>query len=791
MQLESTQSPRRILIIDDNPSIHSDFAKILAYSGRAQESLARKETELFGPQTAPVRRCAAFDLSSAFQGEEALRLVREAVAADNPFALAFVDVRMPPGLDGIETTARLWEIDPDLQVVICTAYSDYSWVDMLGKLGNSDRMVILKKPFDTMEVLQMANALTEKWQLLQATKRRMDELEKLVAERTRHLQGANEQLEAEIARRIRREQCLSLQNEVTRVLTDPTSAVEDLVNSILRIICGRMQWEEGRLWLADPRASVLRCSSVLEVNGQEAVPQGGEGRRGASILPPTRVNGDGTLPQAAEATLNPGSGLAGQVWETGKPVWLADAAQAKARQLSPTEPESWQAHFAFPLRIEGETLGVLEFRSRQVRPREEVMEQMLATLGGLIGHAIERKKLEQQLRHSQKMEAIGHLAGGVAHDFNNILTVIQGYAQILKLKTGLDPETVEALDQVAQASERAASLTRQLLTFSRKQIMQPRPLDLNQVVAHLEKMLRRIIGEDIALVCQPSAQPAAVVADEDMVAQILMNLACNARDAMSRGGRLVLSTETVLLAETAARQSPEARSGEFVCLRVSDTGCGIPPEHLPRIFEPFFTTKEVGRGTGLGLCTVYGIVKQHHGWIEVASRPGAGTTFSIFLPRAPLPVGARDHTHPESEVSAGEETILLVEDETPVRCLTRNYLQRLGYRVIEAASGIEALFMWEQQAGTIDLLLTDMVMPNGISGSDLAGRLRARQPNLAVLCISGYTATQGSSINHIVQDAGFLHKPFSPQTLGRAVRECLDSGHTLNLKSSTSPSRTT
>ena len=750
MSLQATQSHRRILIVDDNPSIHSDFAKILAASAPAQESLASTESELFGLQGARKRGRLAFDLSSAFQGEQGLELVREGVAAGNPFALAFVDVRMPPGLDGIETTARLWEIDPDLQVVICTAYSDYSWEEMLEKLGNSDRMVILKKPFDTVEVLQMANALTEKWRLLQATKRRMDELEGLVAERTRHLQSANEQLEAEIGRRIRREQCLSLQNEVTRVLTDPTSAVEELVKSILRIICGRMQWEQGRLWLVDPRASLLRCSSVLEVDGQEAGPR------------------------QAEAPLSAGNGLAGRVWETGQPAWVADAVQTKAGQLAATVPAGWQAGFAFPLRIEGETLGVLEFRSREIRARQEAMEQMLATVGGLIGHAIERKKLEEQLRQSQKMDAIGHLAGGVAHDFNNILTVIQGYAQLLKHKPGLDSESLEALDQVAQASERAASLTRQLLTFSRKQIMQTRPLDLNQVVARLEKMLRRIIGEDITLLCQPSAEPAVVLADEDMIAQILMNLVCNARDAMGRGGRLTLSAETLALTEAAIKQSTDARSGEFVCLRVSDTGSGIAPEHLPHIFEPFFTTKDIGRGTGLGLCTVYGIVKQHHGWIEIASSPGVGTTFSIFLPRAPLPAGERERDHPESEVPAGNETILLVEDEAPVRGLGRECLQRLGYTVLEAASGVEALFLWEQRAGGIDLLLTDMVLPNGISGRDLADRLRARQPGLAVLCMTGYTTAESGSLGEAVPDAGFLRKPFSLQTLGHAVRECLD-----------------
>jgi signal transduction histidine kinase/DNA-binding response OmpR family regulator len=750
VQTESTQSHRRILIVDDNPSIHSDFAKILAANGRAQQGLTSTEAQLFGPQAAPERPRPWFDLRSAFQGQEGLRLAREGLAAGAPFALAFVDVRMPPGLDGIETTARLWEIDPDLQVVICTAYSDYSWDEMLQKLGDSDRMVILKKPFDTVEVLQLANALTEKWRLLQGTKRRVDRLERLVAERTRHLQGANEQLEAEIARRIQREQCLSLQNEVTRVLTDSTAAVQELVKSILRIICERMRWEQGRLWVADRRASLLRCSCVLEADAQ------GEGLA------------------EAEATLGAGRGLAGQVWETGQAVWVADASQAGARELLDASPAGCQAAFAFPLRVEGQILGVLEFRARQVRPRQEAIEQMLSTVGGLIGHVIERKQLQERFLQSQKMEAIGHLAGGVAHDFNNILTVIQGYAQILKLKPGLDGETLEALEQVTQASERAASLTRQLLAFSRKQILQARPLDLNQVLTRLEKMLRRIIGEDITLLCELSAEPAAVVADEDMLAQILMNLACNARDAMRHGGRLALSTEVLALSAAAAQQSPEARSGEFVCLRVKDTGCGIAPEHLPRIFEPFFTTKELGHGTGLGLCTVYGIVKQHHGWIEVASRPGAGATFSIFLPRVPLPAGASNPDRPQAETAPGRETILLVEDEAPVRSLTRDCLQRLGYRVIEAASGVEALLLWDQQAAMIDLLLTDMVLPNGINGSELATRLRARQPGLPVLCVSGHCATEGRPIHDLVRNAAFLHKPFSPQTLSRAVRDCLD-----------------
>jgi CheY-like chemotaxis protein len=254
-----------------------------------------------------------------------------------------------------------------------------------------------------------------------------------------------------------------------------------------------------------------------------------------------------------------------------------------------------------------------------------------------------------------------------------------------------------------------------------------------------------------------------------------MNLACNARDAMSHGGRLTLSIDAVSLVAGAAQHSAEARTGEFIRLRVSDSGCGIAPEHLPRLFEPFFTTKAVGRGTGLGLCTVYGIVKQHRGWVEVASRPGAGTTFTIFLPCATFPAGQRAQDHPEAEAPPGVGTILLVEDEAPVRCLTRDYLQRLGYRVVEAASGVEALAAWDQQGASIDLLLTDMIMPDGISGRDLAAQLRARRPGLPVLCISGYTASaERPALGELVEGARLLHKPFSVQTLSRAVSECLD-----------------
>ena len=562
---EPSEGNRRILVIDDNPLIHSDFKKTLSEELRPVDRLAATESDLFGLKASDKTRRVGFELTSAFQGEDGVGILRRALAGGHRFAMAFVDVRMPPGLDGIQTTARLWEIDPDLQVVICTAHSDYSWEEMVERLGHSDRMVILKKPFDPVEVLQLANALTEKWRLLQATKRRMDELEKLVDERTRHLKEANTHLEAEVAWRIGRERCLSLQNDITRFLTNSAAAVDELVTSILHLICERMEWDIGRMWQVDRHANLLRCSVFHDAGGDAS-----EAVRGLM-------------------TLGSGTSLAGRVWQSGDPEWGDE--ESGVDRLGPSdrgETATLAAAFAFPLRLEGEIVGVFEFGRRTAQPIEEPMCQMLAGIGGLIGNAVERKKLEEQLRHSQKMDALGHLASGVAHDFNNILTVIQGYAQILKIRPGMEEEVVEALGQVVQAAERAAGLTRQLLTFSRKQIIQARTLDLNKVITQLEKMLRRIIGEDIHMAVELCPQPALVHADEGMIGQILMNLACNARDAMMAGGSLMIGTESVQVQETDLRRSPEARPGEFICLKVTDTGCGIASEILPHIFEPFF-----------------------------------------------------------------------------------------------------------------------------------------------------------------------------------------------------------
>ena len=382
--------------------------------------------------------------------------------------------------------------------------------------------------------------------------------------------------------------------------------------------------------------------------------------------------------------------------------------------------------------------------------------------------------LEAQFRHAQKLESVGQLAAGVAHDFNNILTVIQGYSECLLMRCRGDQTTASALKQISDASQRAAALTRQLLMFSRKQVIQPKQVDLNTIVQNLANMLVRLLGEDIVLETNHGPNLPRIHADAGMLEQIVMNLAVNARDAMPRGGKLSINTTSLDIGDDYVSRRADSRPGHFVRLTVSDTGTGMDRATLDRIFEPFFSTKEVGKGTGLGLATVHGIVKQHQGWIEVASEVGVGTTFHIFLPAATVPVSkSNEDKKPASPVAGGCETVLVVEDEPVLRELVREILRHYHYRVVEACTGLEALRIWDEFNGEIDLLLTDMVMPEGLTGTELARQLRQRKPDLRVIFTSGYSAEMMGTEN-VPGDALFLAKPYHPPQLAKIVRQALD-----------------
>jgi signal transduction histidine kinase len=389
------------------------------------------------------------------------------------------------------------------------------------------------------------------------------------------------------------------------------------------------------------------------------------------------------------------------------------------------------------------------------------------------------RRSEEQLRQSQKVEAIGRLAGGIAHDFNNLLTVINGYTELLLGRFQGDDRTSKDINEIRKAGERAASLTRQLLAFSRKQILEPRVLDLNAIVVDMEKLLKRLIGEDIELTIDPASDLRRIKADAGQIEQVIMNLAVNARDAMPQGGKLTIETVNVDLNDAYASRHISVRPGPYVMLAVSDTGCGMNPEAMAHIFEPFFTTKGPGKGTGLGLSTVYGIVKQSGGNVWVYSEPDQGTTFKIYLPQVEGAVDRPPRERPGLGAPGGSETVLLAEDQQEVRALARQILEMSGYTVIEACGGGEAFEVCLQHKGPIHLMVSDVVMPQ-MGGRELAQRVALLRPDMKVLYMSGYTSN--AIVHHGILNPGtaFLQKPFTPDSLARKVREVLDEVRTVS-----------
>jgi two-component system, cell cycle sensor histidine kinase and response regulator CckA len=755
----ATAGDARILVVDDMPSIHDDFRKILSAS--PQQDLNSAADALFGEaQTADHH--PKFLIDSAYRGEEALALVEGAVSEGRPYAIAFVDVRMPLGWDGIETSTRLWNVDPDLQIVICTAYSDYSWDELTRRFGKTDSLLILKKPFDNIEVLQLAHALARKSVLTLAWRRHVAHLDIEVGLRTRELRAANEKLIRENAERERSSArtsafaSLGLRLSAAQSSREAALIVSDVADQLLG-------WDSCMCALCSAESGTLAI--VIQID----------------IIDGKRTECTPTSPKVAP------SPLALKVIREGGQLLSRNESGVQLPQSVPFGDETRKStsRVFVPIRNGETVIGILSVQSYKPKLYDLGSLETLQALADHCGGALDRIKTEEtlqetqaQLRQAQKLEAIGQLAGGVAHDFNNLLAVIRGNTDLALMEgADLSPSLQGSLTQIAAAADRAANLTRQLLAFSRKQVMQSQPVNLSLLAADLTEMLKRTIGEHIELQCDYAEHLPFVHADPCMLEQVMINLVVNGRDSMPQGGRLLVTTERVLIDAHYGHAHPEARPGVFVCLSVKDNGCGIAAEHLPRIFEPFFTTKETGKGTGLGLATVYGIIRQHQGWIEVTSKVGMGSTFKVYLPanEACPEVPVTQSTSPRQR--GGNETILLVEDDDPLRLMTRHLLEKFGYQVYEASSGPEALETWRDHASEIDLLLADIIMPKGLTGHDVAQHILDREPRIKVLLMTGYSggshAPQSTQLRaHMVK---VLQKPYAVTDLLRAVRQCLDS----------------
>ena len=706
----SFQKSCRILIVDDSPRIHEDFLKVLGADPGAASETAALESQLFGDEPKPTSEGALkFDIDSALQGEQALEMVKRAEELAQPYSVAFVDGRMPPGWDGLETIEHLQRVSPDLQVVFCTAYSDHTWQEILNRVGKNDSFVVLKKPFDNLEVQQLAQTLSRKWLLARMVNSHLDRLDSQVGQRSAELKSANADLAREMNERLQAEaQSQELVERFVKVFDANPMPMSILSTKDLKY----REVNEGflRLFGLQRDQVINRTPADLGVCHQEQLRE--------SVLQPL---------------------LAGDT--------------VRERQL-----KFW--HRGGHARIAEVSADLLEFG-------DETCVLMVTQ------DITARLALESQLRQAQKLEAVGQLSAGIAHDFNNLVTIIMGHAELQLATAQLTPDLSASLHQINAAAQRAAGLTRQLLSFSRREPGTTEALSLNTLIDSVAQMLARLLGEHIELQVTCPVDLPLVEANGGELEQVLINLAVNSRDAMPKGGRLRMAATAVRVDAGWASRNAEAREGAFVCLSVMDQGTGMDAATLKRIFEPFFTTKPPGKGTGMGLASVFGIIRQHRGWIEVESEVGKGTTFRIFLPVSERKAEAAKAVAKNGPANAAGATILLVEDEEELRTLARRLLSRNGFTVLEAHDGPGALNVCRERHGKIDVVLTDVVMPGGLSGIELAEQLRAEQPALRVVFTSGHSEDLLNSQGTFAEGVNFIQKPFTLSSLLHTLHRVL------------------
>lgn len=538
------------------------------------------------------------------------------------------------------------------------------------------------------------------------------------------------------------------------IALDESVSLGEAMPALLRVIGELKDWVFGSLWLVDTHKKVLRVDATWHSPS---------------------INADALTAAYRTACLRLGVGLAGQTWKAAIPLILADVSEDTTfLTASMTQQAGLRGACAFPIHRGEDIMGVLEFYTQDVLRADDEQRQMLADLGAKISQLLHRKDLERQLRQSQKMEALGTMASGIAHDFNNLLTVINSWSALVLEHVSVDEKWKRGLTHIKEAGDKAAGLTRQLLAFTRQQVVEQQVVSLNERVMNIVELMQRVIGEDIHLAVNLDSHLWQVKGDAGQIEQVIMNLVVNARDAMPQGGRLELTTANVRVEETDSAGQEELRPGSYAVLTVRDSGCGMDEETLAHIFEPFFTTKERGKGTGLGLSTVYGIIKQSDGSITVKSELDVGTTFTIYFPQ----LVARPPDPPPEPVASpllrGSETVLLVEDDEMVLVLAQVVLEAQRYRVLPARNAEQAIELVRHHAQEIDVVLTDTVMP-GMGGPALAERLLQLRPGLRVIVTSGYAGRGQEFIQSLGSQAAFLQKPYTPDMLTKKLREVLGS----------------
>jgi PAS domain S-box-containing protein len=803
MELEKN---RRILVVDDNITIHADFQKILAPNSPTSQ-LDAGEAALWGQR--PVKTWANFSLSFASQGKQAVEIVQTAFGTGLRYSVVFMDVRMPPGMDGVETSVELWKIDPDLQIVICTAYSDKSWEEMMEAVPNPERLLILKKPFDAIEVLQLAHALTEKWALLQSFRQNLDDTERAVEARTQELQASEERFRQLSAQapigifetdaaglctysnpHLQKLMGLSLaqtlgEGWMKSIYPDDSEEVHSFWKTVVRE--SRESQHEFRLRTPDGvirwvylRSALLRSGTGATTGYVASVEDINERKRADDQI----AEQASFLDKAQDAII--ARDLGGKVlfWNKGAERMYGWSRQEVVGQnldgFLYTDPKRFEEVIDLTI-AKGEWSGelqhltqkkqeiIVEARWTLIRDNEGNPRSLLAINTDIT----EKKKLEAQFLRTQRMESIGTLAGGIAHDLNNILAPIMMSIDLLKA-TAHDPESKGILNTIAVSAKRGSDIVRQVLSFSRgiegaRVEVQPKHL-----LKDLEAIIKSTFPKDILLHFSVSENTWAILGDPTQVQQVLLNLSVNARDAMPHGGNLTIRVENCRLDKQYVALHPEAKAGAYVKIIIADEGTGIPPKVQEKIFEPFFTTKELGKGTGLGLSTVMAIVRSHEGIIDVSSVQGKGTTFTVFLPATEASLAGEIVRSGSVAVPIGNgETVLVIDDETSLLTVTSLTLRASGYRVLTANDGAEGVAIYTQHRNEIAAVVTDMMMPV-MAGPATIKALIKINPAVKIIAVSGLkddvtgTKVSVSGVKH------FLTKPYPSMDLLKTLRLILD-----------------